>query len=188
MNSAGPILKRRPAKDGQTRVVVTGMGTVNPIGKNLEEYWHGLIEGRSGASPIERFATERLATKSACQVNTFDPQDYLERKAAQRMARFSQMAVAASKMALADSGLDLAKEDSFRVGVAMGTGIGAFDDMTVGAAGFLSKGRLNPMYAPTIIPNMAGASGAPAVHPPGPRTAPTPALAPSPRPPREAAR
>src|SRR6266436_4650434 len=164
-------------KNGRTRVVVTGMGTVNPIGKNLEEYWHGLIEGRSGASPIERFPTDKLATKFACQVNTFDPQDYIERKAAQRMARFSQMAVAASGMALADSGLDLAKEDSFRVGVAMGTGIGAFDDMTQGAASFLSKGRLNPLYAPTIIPNMAGASVAMQFHIRGPNTTVTTACA-----------
>src|SRR6266576_226163 len=164
-------------KNGQTRVVVTGMGTVNPLGKDLEEYWHGLIEGRSGASAIERFPTDRLATKFACQVNTFDPQDYIERKAAQRMARFSQMAVAASRMALADSGLDLAKEDDFRVGVAMGTGIGAFDDMTQGAASFLSKGRLNPLYAPTIIPTMAGASVAMQFHLRGPNTTVTTACA-----------
>ena len=163
--------------DGQTRVVVTGMGTVNPIGKDLEEYWHGLIEGRSGASPIERFSSERLTTKFACQVRTFDPQDYIERKAAQSMARFSQMAVAASGMALADSGLDLSKEDNFRVGVAMGTGIGAFDDMTTGAASFLGKGRLNPLYAPTIIPNMAGASVAMQFHLRGPNTTVTTACA-----------
>src|SRR5207302_7800191 len=116
-------------RNGRTRVVVTGMGTVNPLGKDLEEYWHGLIEGRSGASPIERFPSDRLPTKFACQVNTFNAQDYIERKTASRMARFSQMAVAASGMALADSGIDLSKEDDFRVGVAMGTGIGAFDDM-----------------------------------------------------------
>src|SRR6266480_2663894 len=164
-------------KNGQTRVVVTGMGTVNPLGKDLEEYWHGLIEGRSGASPVERFPTDRRATKFACQVNSFDPQDYIERKAAQRTARFSQMAVAASRMALADSGLDLAKEDDFRVGVAMGTGIGAFDDMTQGAALFLSKGRLNPLYAPTIIPNMAGASVAMQFHLRGPNTTVTTACA-----------
>ena len=164
-------------RDGQTRVVVTGMGTVNPIGKDLEEYWHGLIEGRSGASPIERFPNDRLATKFACQVRTFDPQDYLERKAAQRMARFSQMAVAASRMALADSDLDLNKEDNFRVGVAMGTGIGAFDDMTTGAATFLGKGRLNPLYAPMIIPNMAGASVAMQFHLRGPNTTVTTACA-----------
>src|SRR3989475_5959959 len=177
MNSMSPNLVRLAGKDGRTRVVVTGMGTVNPLGKDLEEYWHGLIEGRSGASPIERFPTDRLATKFACQVNTFDPQDYIERKAAQRMARFSQMAVAASRMALADSGLDLAKEDDFRVGVAMGTGIGAFDDMTQGAASFLSKGRLNPLYAPTIIPNMAGASVAMQFHLRGPNTTVTTACA-----------
>ncbi len=165
-------------KDGRrTRVVVTGMGTVNPLGKNLEEYWHGLIEGRSGASPIERFPSDRLTTKFACQVNSFDAKDYIDRKAASRMARFSQMAVAASGMALEDSGLDLAKEDSFRVGVAMGTGIGAFDDMTEGAASFLTKGRLNPLYAPTIIPNMAGASVAMQFHLRGPNTTVTTACA-----------
>jgi len=153
------------------------MGTVNPLGKNVEEYWHGLIEGRSGASPIVRFPTDKLATKFACQVINFDPQEFLERKAAQRMARFSQMAVAASGMALADSGLDLAREDSFRVGVAMGTGIGAFDDMTTGAISFATKGRLNPMYAPTIIPNMAGASVAMQFHLRGPNTTVTTACA-----------
>src|SRR5690242_2754652 len=158
------------------------MGTVNPIGKSLDEYWHALIEGRSGASPIERFPTDRLATKFACQVNTFDPQDYLERKSAQRMARFSQMAVAASGMALADSGLDVAKEDSFRVDVAMGTGIGTFDDMTTGANTFLTKGRLNPLYAPTIIPNMAGASVAMQSHLRGPNTTVTTACAASTQP------
>jgi 3-oxoacyl-[acyl-carrier-protein] synthase II len=164
-------------RNGRTRVVVTGMGTVNPIGTGLDEYWHSLIEGRSGASVIERFPTDRLATKFACQVNGFDPLDYLERKAAHRMARFSQLAVAASGMAIADAGLDLSKEDSFRVGVAMGTGIGAFDDMTEGAHNFLSKGRMKPLYAPTIIPNMAGASVAMQFHLRGPNTTVTTACA-----------
>ncbi len=176
MNSVGRNLPR-PARNGRTRVVVTGMGTVNPLGKNVEEYWHGLIEGRSGASVIERFPTERLATKFACQVNNFDPVEYIDRKAAQRMARFSQMAVAASGMALADSRLDLAKEDNFRVGVAMGTGIGAFDDMTEGAYNFLTKGRMKPLYAPMIIPNMAGASVAMQFHLRGPNTTVTTACA-----------
>jgi 3-oxoacyl-[acyl-carrier-protein] synthase II len=159
------------------RVVVTGMGTVNPLGKDLEEYWHGLIEGRSTARNIEGFPNDRLTTKFACQVHNFDPQTVIERKTAQRMARFSQFAVVASAMALADSGLDLAREDSFRVGVAMGTGIGAFDDMTQGAASFLTKGRLNPLYAPTIIPNMAGASVAMQLHVRGPNTTVTTACA-----------
>src|SRR2546421_12494609 len=134
--------------NGRPRVVVTGMGTVNPIGKSLDEYWHSLIEGRSGASPFQRFPSDRLTTKFGCQVNTFDPQDYIERKAAQRMARFSQMAVAASGMALADSGIDLSKEDNFRVGVAMGTGIGAFADMTEGAPRSITRGGPNPLTPP----------------------------------------
>jgi 3-oxoacyl-[acyl-carrier-protein] synthase II len=177
MNSVSPILTRPSAKNGRTRVVVTGMGTVNPIGKSLDEYWHSLIEGRSGASRFERFPPDRLTTKFGCQVNTFDPADYMERKAAQRMARFSQMAVAASGMAIADADLDLSKEDDFRVGVAMGTGIGAFDDMTTGAASFFMKGRLNPLYAPMIIPNMAGASVAMQFHVRGPNTTVTTACA-----------
>src|SRR5712691_85096 len=177
MNSVRPILERPLAMNGRTRVVVTGMGTVNPLGKNVEEYWHGLIEGRSGASPIERFPSDKLATKFACQVSQWDPQEFMDRKTVQRMARFSQMAVAASGMALADSGLDLGKEDNFRVGVAMGTGIGAFDDMTTGAITFATKGRLNPLYAPMIIPNMAGASVAMQFHLHGPNTTVTTACA-----------
>jgi 3-oxoacyl-[acyl-carrier-protein] synthase II len=153
------------------------MGTVNPLGKNLEEYWHGLIEGRSTARMAENYPTERLTTKFACEVPNFDPQDFMARKVAQRMARFSQMAVAASTMALADSGLDLAKEDSFRVGVDMGTGIGGFIEMTQGAISYAAKGRLNPLYAPIIIPNMAAASVAMAFHLRGPNTTVTTACA-----------
>jgi 3-oxoacyl-[acyl-carrier-protein] synthase II len=164
-------------KNGHPRVVVTGMGTVNPLGKDLEEYWHGLIEGRSTARNVESYSTEKLGTKFACEVHNFDPQTFLERKAAQRMSRFSQFAVVASGMALADSALDLAKEDTFRVGVAMGTGIGGFDDMTRGAVSFMTKGRLNPLYAPMIIPNMAGASVAMQFHLHGPNTTITTACA-----------
>jgi 3-oxoacyl-[acyl-carrier-protein] synthase II len=153
------------------------MGTVNPLGKNLEEYWDGLIEGRSTARLAENYPTEKLTTKFACEVPNFDPQDFIDRKQAQRMARFSQMAVAASTMALADSGLDLAKEDSFRVGVDMGTGIGGFIEMTKGAIDFATKGRLNPLYAPMIIPNMAAASVAMALHLRGPNTTVTTACA-----------
>src|SRR5258708_7154532 len=101
----------------------------------------------------------------------------MDRKAAQRMARFSQLAVAASTMALADSGLELAKEDSFRVGVDMGTGIGGFIEMTQGAISYATKGRLNPLYAPMIIPNMAAASVAMAFRLRGPNTTVTTACA-----------
>ena len=168
---------RENGRNGRTRVLVTGMGTVNPLGKNLEEYWHGLIEGRSTARMAEGYPTGKLTTKFACEVPNFDPQDFMDRKVAQRMARFSQMAVAASTMALADSGLDLAKEDSYRVGVDMGTGIGGFIEMTQGAISFATKGRLNPLYAPMIIPNMAAASVAMAFHLRGPNTTVTTACA-----------
>src|SRR5712692_1865360 len=125
------------------------MGTVNPLGKTLDEYWDGLIEGRSTARMVEgSYSTEKLNTKFACEVHGFDPSLYMDRKAAQRMARFSQMAVAASSMALADSGLDLAKEDSFRVGVDMGTGIGGFIEMTAGAISTHTLG-----HAARIIPH-----------------------------------
>jgi 3-oxoacyl-[acyl-carrier-protein] synthase II len=165
-------------KNGRTRVVVTGMGTVNPLGKNLDEYWDGLIEGRSTARTIEgTFPTEKLATKFACEVHGFDPSQYMERKAASRMARFSQLAVAASGMALADAGIDLSKEDDFRVGVGMGTGIGGFIEMTQGAISYATKGRLNPLYAPMIIPNMAAASVAMQFHLRGPNTTVTTACA-----------
>jgi 3-oxoacyl-[acyl-carrier-protein] synthase II len=153
------------------------MGTVNPLGKNLEEYWDGLIEGRSTGRVAEGYPTDKLTTKFACEVRNFDPQDFMDRKAAQRMARFSQMAVAASTMALADSGLDLSREDSFRVGVDMGTGIGGFIEMTQGAISYATKGRLNPLYAPMIIPNMAAASVAMAFHLRGPNTTVTTACA-----------
>ncbi|HEY3194042.1 MAG TPA: beta-ketoacyl-ACP synthase II [Candidatus Dormibacteraeota bacterium] len=165
-------------KNGRTRVVVTGMGTINPLGKTLDEYWDGLIEGRSTARMVEgSYSTEKLGTKFACEVHGFDPGNYMDRKAAQRLARFSQFAVAASTMALADSGLDLAKEDSFRVGVDMGTGIGGFIEMTGGAIAYAIKGRLNPLYAPTIIPNMAAAQVAIAFHVRGPNATVTTACA-----------
>ena len=143
--------------NGKNRVVVTGMGTINPLGKTLEEYWDGLIEGRSTARtvPPERFVTERINTKFACLVDGFDPAAFLERKLVGRSARFTQLAVAAASLALTDSGLDLGKEDSFRVGVEMGTGIGGFPEIYEAAASFSDGGRLSPFFAPMVIPNMA---------------------------------
>src|SRR5256885_8590546 len=160
-------------KDGRTRVVITGMGTINPLGKNLDEYWDGLIEGRSTARTVEgTYPTDRLPTKFACEIQGYDPTTYLDRKAASRMSRFAQMAVIASTMALEDAALDVSKEDSFRVGVDLGTGIGGFIEMTSGAAAFGMKGRvLNPLYAAVILPNMAAASGG--IYFPVPRSQPT---------------
>ncbi|MDQ6877201.1 MAG: beta-ketoacyl-ACP synthase II, partial [Candidatus Dormibacteraeota bacterium] len=143
-------------KHHENRVVVTGMGTLNPLGQTLDEYWDGLLEGRSGVRPIENFPTNRLATKFAA-LTTFDPSQYMDRKLVQRSARFTQLAVASAKLALEDSALRVEDENPFRVGVEMGTGIGGFEVMTEGAATFLNGGRLHPLYAPMIIPNIAAA-------------------------------
>ncbi|HVB76432.1 MAG TPA: beta-ketoacyl-ACP synthase II [Candidatus Nitrosotalea sp.] len=142
---------------GIRRAVVTGMGTVNPLGSTLDSYWEGLISGRSTAAPITGFRSERLVTKFACQIPDFDPLVYMDRKVAQRSARFAQFAVASAGLALQDSGLDLEAEDRFRVGVEMGTGIGGFEVMTEDAARFLNGGRLQPLYATMVIPNIAAA-------------------------------
>jgi len=137
------------------RVVVTGMGTVNPLGRTLDDYWHGLIEGRSTARTVESFDTSRCTTKFACQLQGFDPLEFMDRKLVGRTARFTQIAVAAAALALEDSALDLAKLDPFRIGVEMGTGIGGFPEMGEGAVEFAAGKRLSPFFAPMIIPNMA---------------------------------
>jgi 3-oxoacyl-[acyl-carrier-protein] synthase II len=142
---------------GQHRVVVTGMGTINPIGKDLEEFWDALIEGRSGAAPTVGFRTDRLATKFLCQVKGFEPAAYMDRKLAHRSTRFTQLALVAADQAIADAGLDVAAEDPFRVGVELGTGVGGFDLMTTDAHRFLATGRIHPLYAPLVIANIAAA-------------------------------
>src|SRR6266700_906889 len=149
---------RRPGMNNNgNRVVVTGMGTVNPLGKTVAEYWDGLVEGRSGAAPIEGFDTSRLTTKFACQVHGFDPADYMDRKLVQRSARFTQLALAASGQALEDADLDIGSEDPFRAGVELGTGIGGFEMLTRDSHAFLSGGRLHPLFATMVIPNIAAA-------------------------------
>lgn len=139
------------------RVVVTGMGTVNPIGNNVSEFWSSLIEGRSGVSTITSFDTTRLATKFAGLLHNFDPADYLDRRTMQRTSRFIQLALITARMALEDSGVDLTGLDSFRCGVELGTGIGGFDMMTDQAHTYLGGGRLHPLFVTMVIPNIAAA-------------------------------
>jgi len=136
---------------------VTGMGTLNPLGKTVDEYWDGLVEGRSGAAPIEGFDSSRLTTKFACQVHGFDPADHMDRKLAQRTARFTHLALAATGQAIADAGLQIDKEDPFRIGVELGTGIGGFEVITRDSHTYLAGGRLHPLFATVVIPNIAAA-------------------------------
>jgi len=146
------------SKNGERRVVVTGMGTINPLGHNVAEFWSGLIAGRSGVAPMQGIDTARLATKFAAQVKDFDPVVQLDRKVAQRTARFTQFALVAAGQALEDAALQVPEEEkSFRTGVELGTGIGGFEVMTADAHRFLGTGRMNPLYATMVIPNIAAA-------------------------------
>lgn len=107
------------------RVVVTGMGSITPIGNDVDSFWNGLKEKKIGFGEITQFDTTDYKAKLAGEVKNFDPKDYMDVKAAKRMERFAQFAVAATKEALAMSGIDMEKEDPYRVGVSVGSGIGS---------------------------------------------------------------
>ena len=107
------------------RVVVTGMGAITPIGLSVEEFWAGIKEGRIGFAPITKFDTTDFKCKLAAEVKGFDGKNYMDFKAAKRMEPFSQYAVAATKEALEDAGIDMEKEDPYRVGVSVGSGTGS---------------------------------------------------------------
>lgn len=139
------------------RVVVTGLGAVTPIGNNVDAFFEGLKEQKLGFAPITRFDTTEYKCKLAAEVKDFDPKEYMDPKAAKRMEQFCQFAVAATKEALEDSGLDMEKEDPFRIGVSIGNGIGSLQQMEASHAKLLEKGpsRINPLMIPLMISNMA---------------------------------
>lgn len=139
------------------RVVVTGMGAITPIGLNVEDFWAGVKQGKTGFAPITRFDASEYRCKLAAEVKDFDAKEFMDPKAAKRMELFCQYAVAASKEALADSGLDLEKEDPYKVGVAIGSGIGALQTMEKEHCKLLEKGpnRIAPLMVPMMISNMA---------------------------------
>lgn len=107
------------------RVVVTGMGAITPIGNSVEEFWNGLKEKKVGIAPITYFDTTDYKAKLAAEVKDFDPKQFMDPKAAKRMEQFCQFAVAATRQAVEDAGLDMSQEDPFRVGVSIGSGIGS---------------------------------------------------------------
>ncbi len=137
------------------RVVVTGLGTINPLSHDVDGYWRALLEGRSGIARCERLVEAELPTQIAAEVHDFNPGDYVDGKDVRRMARNSQFAVAAARMALEDSGINLSGEDPYRIGVEMGTSVGGFSE-TVEAAQEWSRGRrVGPFFIPAASPNMA---------------------------------
>ena len=109
------------------RVVVTGLGALTPVGKNLHEYWAGLREGVSGAVMITRFNAEKFKTKFACELKGYNYADYFDRKEANKLDRFAQYAIIATDEAIKDSGLDLDKINKDRAGVIFSSGIGGLD-------------------------------------------------------------
>lgn len=139
------------------RVVVTGMGAVTPIGIGVEEFWKGIREEKTGFAPITRFDTTEYKCKLAAEVKDFQPEKYMDKKAARRMEQFCQFAVAAAGEAIADAGLDMEKEDAYRVGCAVGSGIGSLQAMEREHGRLSEKGpsRVGPLFVPLMISNMA---------------------------------
>ena len=139
---------------GLRRVVVTGLGTINPLGSTVEEYFSSLDNGVSGAELITAFDTSRFKTRFACTVKNFDPAAHgIDRKELRRIDRFAQFAMAAAFQAVADSGLDLEKIDKDRAGVILGSGIGGIGSLTEELMGYC-EGEHVPRFSPFLITKM----------------------------------
>ncbi len=139
------------------RVVVTGMGAITPIGLNTEEYWESLKSGKTGFGEITQFDTADFKVKVAASVKGFQGKDYMDPKSARRMELFCQYAVAAAKEAMEQSGIQMEQEDPYRVGCAIGSGVGSLQAMEREHKKLLEKGpgRINPLLVPLMITNMA---------------------------------
>ncbi len=139
------------------RVVVTGIGPVTPVGIGVDAFWGSLVEGRSGVGKLEGFDTERLASRIAAQVHDFRVDEHIEPAVSRRMERFSQLAVAAAQLAVADASLELDASDRTRVGCVIGTGIGGIGAFEQQSRVFDQRGpgRVSPHLVALMIPNMA---------------------------------
>jgi len=139
------------------RVVVTGMGAITPIGLSVGEFWDGIRAGKIGFDTISKFDASGYKCQLAAEVKGFEGKNYMDFKSAKRMELFSQYAVAAAKEALEDAALDMGKEDAYRVGVSVGSGIGSLQAMEREHVKLLERGpsRVNPLMVPLMISNMA---------------------------------
>lgn len=139
------------------RVVITGLGVITPVGNNVDEYWNNLKVGKIGFGEITSFDSSEYRAKIVAEVKNFEAKEYIERKNAKRMDRFTQFSIAAAKEAIDDSGLDLEKEDVERIGVIVGTGVGGLGSIEKEAQKLLAKGpnKVSPMFIPKVITNMA---------------------------------
>ncbi len=135
------------------RVVVTGLGALTPIGNTKDEYWDGLVSGKSGAAPITYYDTEKFKTKFACELKNFNVTDFIDRKEARKMDKFAQYAMVAADEAIADAKLNLDEVNKLRVGVIWGAGIGGLETFQNEVMNF-SEGDGTPRFNPFFIPKM----------------------------------
>jgi 3-oxoacyl-[acyl-carrier-protein] synthase II len=137
------------------RVVVTGIGALTPLGNTAEESWENLKAGKSGAGPITHFDASQFKTQIACEVKGFDPNAYIDRKESRKMDLYTQYALAAAKMAIEDSGMDLEAVDKNEIGVVLGVGIGGIKTFEEEAGNYAINGpQLGPKFNPFFIPKM----------------------------------
>lgn len=139
------------------RVAVTGMGAVTPIGIGVKAFWEGITQEKIGFAPITRFDASEYKCRLAAEVKDFQPENYMDKKSARRMELFCQYAVAAAGEAIQDAGLDMEKEDAYRVGCSIGSGIGSLQAIEREHVRLLEKGpsRVAPLFVPLMISNMA---------------------------------
>src|SRR5919198_5097993 len=139
------------------RVVVTGLGAITPIGLSVDEYWHNLLAGVSGAGPISAFDASEYPVRIAAEVKGFDPGNFMDRKAAKRMERFSQFSIAAAGQALANASFSVDEKNAWDVGAVIATGGGGIGAVAEETETLVTKGweRVGPMMVPLMIPNMA---------------------------------
>lgn len=139
------------------RVVITGLGLVSPVGNTVEEAWNSVVTGKSGIKPMTRLNPDDYPAKVAAEIRDFDPEQFVEKKEARKMDRFTQFAVAAAKMAVADAKLEITEENAPRIGVWVGSGIGGMETFENQYKIFLERGyrRVSPFFVPMMIPDMA---------------------------------
>ncbi len=144
--------------NGRRRVVITGLGTVTPLGKDMRSSWENLVAGKAAAGPITAFDTTGFAVTFACEAKDFEPTQWIERKQARRMDRCAQMIVAAAHQAGGDAGLEV-EQESDRVGVSVATAMGGLESFEDACETLITRGpdRVNPFSIPAIIPNMGAA-------------------------------
>ena len=147
-------------RNGRARVVITGMGAMTPLGESVAEFWDGLVAGRSGVAHMTLADPTDYPAQISGEVSGFDPERYIEKREARRMARFSQLAVAAAAEAMSDAGLGPDNIDHDRLGVVLGNGNGGFPEIEENVRVLVEKGgmRMSPFFFPMVLPNMAAAN------------------------------